>query len=384
MVTVEITTVANGGYGIGRHQGKVVFVPFSYPGDVIELNILSEKKKHLWGSIHRVISASEHRIPPKCPYMGLCGGCMWGMANYLSQISWKRFLIEQAFYKFLNFKGDIEIVTDETYIFNYRTRVKLHSDGNVIGFYKFHSYEVVEVSKCVLIHKNIIEVVKNIKNVSKNTEITITVNPFGTEMLIYTNKKVQDIGKIYKDIYNYNNDQSPRRYFLFGKLPIVNGSFSQNSLILNKLLINTVKKFLEPADKKILDLYCGSGNLTINLPCSEFEVVGVDIDSSAINLAKMYSNFDYRAGDESLMRRLILSGEWDVVILDPPREGAKSLVGDLKFANTKKIIYVSCNYITQCRDLKPLLENGWKIENVSMIDLFPHTPHVETVVLLKR
>ncbi|MCX8064804.1 MAG: methyltransferase domain-containing protein [Candidatus Hydrogenedentes bacterium] len=384
MARVEITSIANGGYGIGRYNGKVIFIPFSYPGDIVEVSISYEKKNYIWGNIQEIVTPSKFRISPLCPYMGICGGCMWGCVDYTSQIMWKKSLVESTFQNFLNYLHEINISIDETSIYNYRTRVKLHSNGKTLGFYKFHSHDVVEVSKCILLHEKIIKITNEIKNIPRLAEIILTVNPFGEESLIYTNIKIQTIKNKYKEIYNYKNDFASRKYFLVDGVPIVNGSFSQNSLILNKLLINKVREYLNCKNGKVLDLYCGSGNLTINLPSSSFEITGVDIDPFAIELARKYSSFDYKVGSELLMKKIILDSNWDAIILDPPREGAKNLIEALKLACTKKIIYVSCNYITQCRDLKPLLMGGWKLEKVSIVDLFPHTPHIETVVLLTR
>ncbi len=383
-IILEIYDIAHGGYGVGKHNGKIVFVPFAYPGDVAKVNIFSDKRRFSWGNIEKIISPSPHRVSPLCPYMGTCGGCMWGCLSYEMQLIWKKYLVQAALQKIIRLEKEINIVSENNSIYNYRTRVRLHSNGKIVGLYKFHSYEVVRISNCVIIHKNIIKIANNLKNIPKNVKLLITTHPYNDLSMIYSDRRIKIIENKYKNMYNYKNDSSEKLHFVIDYVPVVNGSFSQNSLILNSLLKSTVIDYLNISSGKILDLYCGSGNLTISLPSSSFEVIGVDIDPFAIEYAKKYSSFDYRVGNESVMKKIICSSKWDAIILDPPREGAKNLIDELKLANSTKIIYVSCNYITQCRDLEYLTNYGWRIEGVSIIDLYPHTPHIETVVLLTK
>ncbi len=383
LIEVEISKVVNGGYGLARLNGLVYLIPFAYPGDTVLIKPYLKQKNLVWGQIERLIQTPPHRIEKLCPQMGNCGGCMWGMLNYRKQIEYKKQLIKENIEMFLkNKEVDIDIIYDENNMYYYRTRVIYHGDGKNLGFYRFHSKQIVDVSKCVIIHKELENIRKKISRKNIKKDVCITINPNTNEYLIYPTHIYKYISNNDKYKYNNTNKNECDDCFLYDNVPIVNGSFSQNSLILNKMLKKKVQQIIQN-DEKILDLYCGSGNFTIDLN-EEKNVVGIDIDPIAIQKANEFSNFQYKVGDETLMSEYLHSENWDTILLDPPRAGAKKLIPFLKKANAKKIIYISCEPVTLCRDIKELNQNGWEIQNIIGVDMFPHTPHIESIAILSK
>ena len=382
LLEVEISKVVNGGYGLARLNGLVYLIPFGYPGDIALVNPYIKQKNLVWGQIKKLQQPSPHRVEKLCPQMGNCGACMWGMLNYEKQIEYKKQLLEENIKKFLkNIEVNINIIYDEHNKYHYRTRVIYHGDGKNLGFYKFHTKQIIDVSKCVITHSLIESIRKEIYPKNTNKDICITINPNTNEYLIYPTYIDNNIFKKSKCEYKEVNNRL-KDYFLFDHVPIVNGSFSQNSLILNKILRKKVQEIIQN-DEKILDLYCGSGNFTIDLPKEKY-VVGIDIDPIAIQKANEFSNFQYKVGDEIIMSEFLYKENWDTILLDPPRAGAKKLIPYLKKAKTKKIIYISCEPVAMCRDTKELIEKGWKIQNIIGVDMFPHTPHIESITILSK
>jgi len=178
-----------------------------------------------------------------------------------------------------------------------------------------------------------------------------------------------------------------RHWFEFDGLRIVNGAFSQSSLLLNRVLVRTVQQTVPDAGK-VLDLYCGNGNLSMGLHTSE-RIVGMDQDNAAVRAAAKAASglpvpADYTKGKAADFAKALREQRWDTILLDPPRTGAKEIVPDLANAQTERIVYVSCDPATLARDLKTLLANGWRLDHAVAVDMFPHTAHIETVCRLVR
>ncbi|HOQ32995.1 MAG TPA: methyltransferase domain-containing protein [Candidatus Hydrogenedens sp.] len=382
LLEIKIEKVVNGGYGLGKIDGLVHLIPFAFPGDVVLIAPIQKQKNLVWAEIKSIIKESPYRKAKLCPQMGNCGACMWGMLDYHKQIELKKQLIEENIERSLKGKKvNVEIIYDENNQYHYRTRVIYHGDGKNLGFFKFHTKQIVDVSQCVITNKEIETIRRKLTQNNIHKDICITINPDTNKYMLYP-------PYINKYMFNDSNNHqikimdNSEDYFLYENVPIVNGCFSQNSLILNKILKNEVKKIIKN-DQKILDLYCGSGNFTIDLDKERY-VVGIDIDPIAIKRAKEFTTFKYQVGDENEMRKYLMNENWDTVLLDPPRTGAKKLIPYLKEAKSKKIVYISCETVNMCRDIKELSQKGWTIEKLIGVDMFPHTPHIESIVILKR
>jgi 23S rRNA (uracil1939-C5)-methyltransferase len=169
---------------------------------------------------------------------------------------------------------------------------------------------------------------------------------------------------------------------VFDRVPVVNGTFAQSSLLLNRMLREVVDAALDEPES-LLDLYCGSGNFS--LPYTDrCAVVGVDVSGPAVMAALRASGADYRVGNEPAMRELLAARAWDTVLLDPPRAGAKKIVMALAGARCNRVVYVSCDPASLARDTRELLDAGWRAGAVTVVDMFPNTPHIETVCRFER
>lgn len=379
---VEITAVGHGGAGIGRVDGQVCFVPYGLPGDRLEVKITRANKKMLWGEVASVLSASPDRTSPEYPGWQPSGVSTWLHFRYPAQAEWKQRIVRDCLARIAGI-SDVALEWDEDPALRtgYRTRAEFHGDGKRFGFYALGSHEIVDTAQCPLCHPAMNRALGKLRELEVKGSVTVTVNPEGEDVLVWTsflNRKLRD--RFAQS--NTPRDERPPAMFLFDGVPVVNGAFSQSSLLLNRRLVSAAHEFAGDRGA-VLDLYCGSGNLSLGL-AERCDVLGLDHNKPAIRAARRTGRGRYENGNEARMNKELTEGAWKTVVLDPPRAGAKSLVPALASSRAESIVYVSCDPATLARDLKGLYEGGWRIDRIRAIDLFPNTPHVETVCLLAR
>ena len=378
---IEITTVAQGGDGIGRIDGQVCFVPYALPGDTVSVSITRKTKNALWAKIEEIVTPSPDRIDTSCPVYGDCGGCSWLHFKYPAQAAAKQRLVSEALARIAGIETDVKWVEDADLRLGYRTRAEFHGDGHKLGFHRRGSHEIVDIRQCPLCHPRLNQALVKLREVGVKGSVTVTVNPEGDEVLVWSKFSKRKL-KQYFPMAQSPKTEGGRMHFAYAGIPVVNGTFAQSSLLLNRLLIKETHAALG-TPVSVLDLYCGSGNLTLTLPKS-IDVVGMDHNKYGVKGADLKRKGAYLVGGETKMKKLIAKGEVDTILLDPPRSGAKALVPALAECSARAVVYVSCDPPTLARDLKVLAQGGWKLTQCTALDLFPNTPHVETVCRLER
>lgn len=378
---VEITGLGTGGEGVGRIDGEVVFVSGALPGDRVTLVGLEKRRGTLRGSVGDVIEPSPHRVAANCPVFGECGGCTWLDFGYPAQGEWKRRIVQDCFQRIARIEVSPEWLEEPSLRLGYRTRATFHPAEAGWGFYARGSHAVVPIESCPLSHPKLNRAFSMLRGVQGTADLTITVNPEREEALIWSESEQPALKKVFPSA-QAEGVAGNRNFFEFDGIPIVNGTFAQSSLLLNRLLRELVAENLgEPAS--LLDLYCGSGNFSLPW-VAKAEVIGVDSSGPAVMAAFRKSGADYRVGNEAAMCTLIQERAWDAVLLDPPRIGAQKAAGALRNALCGRIVYVSCDPATLARDSRELAAAGWKLQRIAVVDMFPNTPHIETVSLFMR
>jgi 23S rRNA (uracil1939-C5)-methyltransferase len=367
-------------------EEQVCFVPYALPGDRIRVRIERQAKGVLWGAIEEFVEASPHRVGAEeacCPVQGSCSACGWLHFGYPGQAEWKRRIVSDSLQRLAKIEADVEWVEDAALRRGYRTRGEFHGDGKAWGFYLRGTHEVQPVRACPLCHPRLNEGLRRLWEAPFADSVEMTVNPEGDEIQVWTKRPRRELSGLFSDV-NSLHDREKRASFLFDGVPVVNGTFTQSSLLLNRLLVKVVHECVG-SPKRVLDLYCGNGNFTLGLE-GVGRVVGIDHNRAVVEAAasRARGDWEYRAGDEELIRRGLRDARWDVVVIDPPRTGAKEIVGDISPERVGSVVYVSCDPATLARDLKTMTAAGWKLERVVAVDMFPNTPHVETVCKLER
>lgn len=390
---VEILRFDDFGRGICYVNDKVTFVPFSMPGDVLEIEITKGKKNYNEGKIVKIIKPSKNRVAPSCPYFGACGGCAYQMLQYDDSILEKQNNVINYFKKNgLLIKPNI-IKNDIPY--NYRNKITLKIVNKKIGYFKSSSHDIVEINECFLANNKINEVIKLIPSLNiVNGEVIIRCN-YKDEVLIIinTNDKI-DISKI-KDIKDLKgiilNDETIYKdnYFIEEvngiKYNVAYDAFFQvNRLVCGKMF-KIAQDFVN-IDDIVLDLYSGVGTLGLSAATKARKVAGVEINKNAVDNANLNANLNnltnalFIYSDAGDIKNLDIN--FNKLIVDPPRAGlSKDTINFIKERLPEEIMYISCDYHTQVRDLKLL--DDYEIIDSYVCDLFSYTYHVESIVSLK-
>jgi len=377
----RITALAHGGHGIARIDGQVCFIPYALPGDEVAVRIVRRSKGVLWGAIDRIVTPSPDRIDPGCGVYGRCGACTWLHFAYPAQAEWKTRIVRETLERIARVSTDVAWADDPDRRLHYRTRAEFHGDGTGFGFYAGGSHDVVDVIACPLCHPKLNAALATLRELRVRGSVEVTINPEGNDVLVWSKKRIPPVERAFERS-QWPGAPGKRASFVFDGIPVVNGTFSQSSLLLNRVLLRVVRDAAGHGER-VLDLYCGNGNLSLGLE-GDRRITGLDRNRAAVDAARETGRGDYRAGNENDFLAAINAEPWDVILLDPPRTGAKAIVPSLAQCKAQRIVYVSCDPATLARDIKTLSAANWHVRSATAVDLFPNTAHVETVCTLER
>ncbi len=440
---IEIEDIGSNGEGIGRIEGLTVFVDNGVPGDKLRIQIDLLKKNYAIGRIMEIIIPSLSRITPQCPLASQCGGCQLQHVDYAAQLDIKTNMVKAAIKRI----GKLENVLIHKTIGmkdpkQYRNKAQFPitvMDGEaLVGFYKKGSHEIVNVNSCHIQHPINDKIISALREYMTKYKITAYNEGTGKGLVrhivtkagftsgeimvvIVTNgrelpHKEELIRMLHKEIpgvsiiQNINTKKGNRILgiectTLHGKDHIVDYignlkfeisplSFFQVNPMQTKVLYEKALEYASlTGEENVYDIYCGIGTISLCLAQKAKKVYGVEVVEAAIEDANKNArinnvdNVEFFTGEaEVMVPRLYKQGiKADVVVVDPPRKGCNEKVLDtIVKINPERVVYVSCNPATLARDLKYLDEKGYRTVEVQPVDMFPHTSHVETVVLMSR
>ena len=439
--TITIEKIVNGGYGLGHRAGQVVLVRHVLPGETVRVNIIAQKKTHLIAELVEVLDAHRQRRQPPCPHAGQCGGCDLQHADYLLQLEIKKAILAELLQRASAPLAEAaeELVTPlaapEELHYRQRLRLQVDSRGR-LGYHRHQSHDIVTISSCPLasaMHNRILTLCGNDFGAKKlcrlASEVEILENPgSGRAVLIFHLRRKprpadlaaakaleagsSEIEGVYLRGESFPllgpfppNDGAPANHRLHLSYPPSStlpqglalswevGGFCQVNLAQNRTLIDTALAFSQPEPgQRILDLYCGMGNFAIPLALRGAEVLGIEGQAAAIRSAianaANYPEIVATFRQESIhlaANTLVEAGmRYHCLVIDPPRAGAPELASALAKLTTKRLVYISCDPATLCRDLSHLLSSGFRLCKIQPIDMFPQTHHIETVVVLEK
>lgn len=389
---IEIVDMDHMGNGIGRVNNKVKFVPKSITGDICEVVDYKSYKKYDVSKIENVLENSSKRIDALCPYYNECGGCNISNLEYIEQLKFKVNKVKNIFKKYLDMDINPRVIGSEKE-YHYRNKVTYHVSDGKIGLVSQYD-GIVSVRNCLLVSEAVNKLYEKIRkeDLSMVDKVIIKECDNGLILIIYGNI---DIDK-FKDfcIAIYVNDickyQKEIGYISIGdiKYLVSDKSFFQiNTSNIINLYDEIVRYGKFTKSDRVIDLYCGVGSISLYISKYVDSVFGIEIIPDAIIDAKKNARINNINNAEFLCEDVskvdFNDMNCDVLIVDPPRIGLdRHTVDIINNKGIDKIIYVSCDPMTLVRDLK--LFNNYKIENISLVDMFPQTHHVESVVLLNR
>lgn len=432
---LDIERLCYGGSGLGRIEGKACFIPFTAPNDRVRIRVLKEKKSYLEGELVELIQGSPCRVTPRCPIFGSCGGCHWQHLAYGEQLRQKQQIFADTLRRLGGVTGEILPVVGSKDEYGYRSRIQLkltsHAGRLDIGFYRGGTHEVADALEgCPISHPVLNRMLAEFRvllpelsDLALVPRLDLAMGDDGESIAILYLKAGGDPERLARQLAAeraaipsvtglYVDPGGGRLMQVFGveelsyrlpagflpgapELRIVydKGGFSQVNFGQNRELIRTVWQWCEfSGGERVLDLYCGNGNITLPLARYVKEMVGVEGHPGSIAMGRENArrngidNVRFQAAAaHKAVRQLASQGErFDVVILDPPRNGAGETVVLLPGLEPERIVYVSCDPSTLARDLGSLRDLGYELVRCQPVDMFPQTFHLESVSLLRR
>lgn len=394
---VEIEKMDDFGRGIAYLYDKVVFVPKTVVGDIVNIEIVNDKKKYSIAKVLEIITPSKLRIKEKCPFYQRCGGCSMQNVEYRIELDYKLQKINNLLKKNkIDYTVKDIIKSDKR--FNYRNKVSLKIENGIVGYYERETHNIVEIDSCNLVNTYINDLIEDLNKLKiQNGKVIIRSNVQNELLLILETKHYSKQGIKYLVNKHRIAGIVVNKECVFGsdffvdkigdyKFKISYNSFFQiNPYICNELF-KEVKKHTKDVNE-LIDLYSGVGTLSIVAKENAKSVMGVEIvDNAAFNaktnsILNKVNDVTFIASDTNKITSYI--EDKDFVIVDPPRSGLTTKVIDaIKHYKVEKVLYISCDPNTLIRDLKLL--NNYEIKEFKLFDMFPNTYHVESMVLLEN
>lgn len=413
----RIESLAYGPFGVARTAAGVVMVPGVVPGDEVDVRIVADHKRWREGEVVAIVAPGRARREPPCVYAAECGGCPWQQVDYAAQLSAKEAVLQGELERI----GGLDVASLDVRPIHpseewaYRHRITLRVAGeNRLGFYRHRSHRLVEIERCLIADETVnahLAVARDwLRGVSTTVRrLEIATGAAGSVLFVanaegryrrdgdYHQRFLRDhpslsgivlFGKGWREIFG-----APRVRVELGEGLVLEaeGGFTQVNPRGNLALIEAVLELSAvAAGDRVLDLYCGAGNLTLPLARRAASIFGVDVAAASIQAARRSADaqaigncrFQQQTAAKAAQGFAAEGTRFDLVVLDPPREGAADVLAHLPAIVADRLVYVSCNPATLSRDLRRLVELGFAIGPIQPLDLFPQTHHLETVVRL--
>lgn len=421
---LKIQSLSHDGRGIANSDGKKTFIFGALPNEKVTFQYLKKHNNYDEGMAIEILEPSLDRINPECPHFPICGGCSLQHLKHVKQISFKINMLQEILQHFGDLK-DLQMLSPIIGpIYGYRKRARLSvkyvaKKGKVlIGFHERNGRFVADIDSCKVLDPRVGEKIIHLRELI--TKLSIYQNIPQIEVAI-GDTKIALVFRILKEcsdqdlilLSQFADEHNFTIYLQSGGVETVKPlkideilgdfyvlpkhnikiffnptDFTQVNQEINKLMVDRVIELLDPKpDEKILDLFCGLGNFTLPISYKCKEIIGVEgtlaqVKRAQENAAKnSITNAEFFAADltKDLPITTWCTAHYEKIVLDPPRTGALEICQKMAKFAAKKIIYVSCNPATLARDAKELVNQGYILNRVGIVDMFPHTSHVETI-----
>ena len=415
-ITVTVNDLDPFGQGVARHNGKALFIPGLLPAETAEIILKEEKRQFARGEVSRRLNDSPERVAPRCPHFGVCGGCQQQHASVELQQRSKRAALARLM------KQDVDdVIAGEPWGYRRRARLSLSWQPKAqrleMGFRKAGDSDIVNVTQCPVLvprlealltplrdclaelsgarqlgHVELVDadngplmVLRHTAPLNADDRAKLERFSHSHHLALYLAPQSDIVEQITGQTPCYASDGLPLHFSPRDFIQVNDG--------VNQQMVARALEWLDvqPQDR-ILDLFCGMGNFTLPLAKRAAEVVGVE--GVAELVAKGQENaqqnglhnvtFFHENLEEDVTKQPWASRGFDKVLLDPARAGAAGVMQHIIKLSPGRVVYVSCNPATLARDSEALLSAGYQIERLAMLDMFPHTGHLESMVLFVK
>ena len=445
IIKLNIISMTAQGDGVGRTEdGIVVFVPQSAVGDEIEARVLKVKKTYAYGKIERVLTPAQSRVEPDCACFNKCGGCVLRHISYEAELDFKFNRVRDALERIGGFENPtVNPVVPNDRPERYRNKAQLPAvntdEGVRLGFFAMRSHRVIPLDDCKLqpeLFNTVVKITEDFMNLTAQTAyderalrgklrhlyiryaemtdelmVCFVVNGNGLKREDLLVKMLREkLPNLKSVIFNSNTENTnvimgQRNRVAYGSpyiTDVLRGkrfklsplSFYQVNRAQVEKLYAVAEKYADlKGDEVLIDLYCGTGTIGLSMAEKCKSLIGVEIVEDAVKDARENAKINnignarfIRADASAAAERLEGEGvRPDVVILDPPRKGCDAeLIDTVVKMAPERVVYVSCDPETLARDLRLFDSSGYKLIEVTPVDLFSRTPHIENVAKLIR
>lgn len=408
MVTLKLTQMAHGGPAMGRHQGKVFFVPYALPGETVGVEVLTSKKGWARARLLEVLESSPERVEPACPHFGpdACGGCQWQHTHHAAQLAYKADVVCDQLNRLAGLSEvPVRSTRAVSEAWDYRNHVQLQTSPDGLGYVSADGQRVESIDVCPIMHPLVAQLFDELDietaslervslraghNTGQQMVVFETIDDEPFELMVDRPVSCVLMPADGIPIILVGNDHLFERV-AGHEYRVSAGSFFQVNTAGAEVLVDTVSDFLSlRPHETLLDLYCGVGLFSVALAAHAAQVIAVEGHPSAVADARFNVEAagldNVRVINEDVAHFLTTLDETvHAVIVDPPRRGCgPDMMLRLASQRPKRLVYVACDPAPLARDAKTITAAGYQLIEVQPLDLFPQTYHVECVALFVR
>jgi 23S rRNA (uracil1939-C5)-methyltransferase len=427
LVELNVHALDAGGHGIARNaEGKVVFVEGALGGETVEAQLLRSKPKFDTARTVRVLKESFGRREPPCPYYDSCGGCAIQHADARTQVAAKQRWLEDCLERIGKVEPECMLPPIYGEEWGYRRRARLSvryvekKGGALVGFRERRSTFVTDIQGCIVLPPHVSALIPGLRELigklsvpDRMPQVEVAVGDEAVVLvfrhLLPLNDRDHALFRAFADansVQVWLQPRGPDSAALFHPVPAPGlfytlpefglriafrpTDFTQVNHAVNRLLVSRAVRLLDPQPgERIGDLFCGLGNFALPIAARGAQVIGIEGSAALVERARQNAAANgvvaqFETGN-LFEPNLAPLGPFDKLLLDPPREGAIELVKALPDAWPRRLVYVSCDAATLARDAGVLVNTkGFRLAAAGVVNMFPHTAHVESIALFER
>lgn len=429
--TVVVESLDHEGQGVAHVDGKVVFIEGALAGETVEITALKRKPAYEFATVVRVVRESSQRVVPRCPHYGTCGGCSMQHVDARAQLAAKQRVLEDNLERIGRVMPEVMLpaVQGPTWGYRYRARFSVRDvrkkGGVLVGFHEKRSSFVVDMRECHVVPPAVSSLLGPLRALVEALSIrdrmpqielaigdAVTVLVF--RILAPLTHRDEDVLRAFADrhgvciflqskgpetVVRFHPADAPELDYLlpeFGlRFPFSPTEFTQVNHAVNRVLVRRAISMLDPRPgERIADLFCGLGNFSLAIARRGATVVGIEGSTTLVRRAQENAATNGLQGTTSFESRNLFTvspedvaawGPFEKMLIDPPRDGAIELVKSLAEPFPRRIVYVSCSPGTLARDAGVLVNvHGYRLSAAGVVNMFPHTSHVESIALFDR